>query len=410
MSMSRISMLSEANSQAEMENAIAQLPACKSNFVGRGIVIPGGGAYFPSAWVAIRMLRFLGADLPIQLWHLGPEELSEQMRDLIAPYDVEAIDAKEVSLRHPARKLNGWELKCYAIIHSKFREVILLDADNVPVVDPTFLLDTKQYNETGAIFWPDYGQLHPDRSIWRLTGVPFVDEPEFESGQIVVNKDKCWAPLQLAMWMNEFSDFWYEHIHGDKETFHMAWRKLEAPFSMPDHPIMSLSGVMCQHDFEGRRIFQHRNGHKWRVDTNNPRIDGFLFERECLAFIDDLREQWTTRPYRPYNSFIASEQEKQIAEELCSCRWLYRRLGHDERLMSFTQDGIVAAGHARCEQSWTVLQSEIGGQQLIIYGTSLTCILWRRSSTVWSGKWLVHERMPVQLLKLELPPDAEEFL
>jgi putative intracellular protease/amidase len=43
-----------------------------------GVVIPGGGAkYFPSAWVCVHMLRHLGCTLPVELWHLGPREVTE---------------------------------------------------------------------------------------------------------------------------------------------------------------------------------------------------------------------------------------------------------------------------------------------------------------------------------------------
>jgi len=57
---------------------------------------------------------------------------------------------------YPARILNGRELKAFALLHSAFREVLLLDADNVPLVAPAFLFETKQFADTGAIFWPDY--------------------------------------------------------------------------------------------------------------------------------------------------------------------------------------------------------------------------------------------------------------
>ncbi len=116
---------------------------------------------------------------------------------------VKCVDAFEVRKEHPARRLHGWELKCYAILHSRFREVLLLDADNVPVVNPRFLFDTPEYKETGAIFWPDIGSLGPEKDIWKITGVPYVAAPDFESGQIVVDKKRCWKALQLAMHYND---------------------------------------------------------------------------------------------------------------------------------------------------------------------------------------------------------------
>jgi hypothetical protein len=167
-----------------------------------------------------------------------------------------------------------------------------LDADNVPVVEPSFLFNTPEFIKTGAIFWPDYGRLAPTRSIWKFCGVPYQDEPEFESGQMVYDKERTWRALCLAMWYNEHSDFFYHYIHGDKDTFHMAFRKLNVPYSMPQRPIERLPGVMCQHDFQGRRIFQHRNLAKWQFNGANKRVPGFLFEERCLEFLGELERSW----------------------------------------------------------------------------------------------------------------------
>jgi hypothetical protein len=63
---------------------------------------------------------------------------------------------------------------------------------------------------------------------------------------------------------------------------------------------------MCQHDFQGRLLFQHRNSAKWNLAGPNPRIPGFRFENECLACLANLRAQWdrvvhseTPEPPRP---------------------------------------------------------------------------------------------------------------
>ncbi len=266
------------------------IPEYPGGHSGRGIIICGGGErYFGCAWVCINMLREHGCQLPIQLWHLGKEEVDEGMAEFLKPLGVECVDALERRQQHPVRRLGGWELKPYALLHSPFEEVMLLDADNVPLVNPEFLFDTPEFRKTGAIFWPDYGRLSPDRPIWEICGVKYRDEPEFESGQIVVDKRRNWKALTLAMWYNEHSDFFYRYIHGDKDTFHMAWRKLRRPYAMPTKGIHALPGTMCQHDFTGRRIFQHRNGHKWQVFGNNPRIAGFLLEDACLRHIQEIR-------------------------------------------------------------------------------------------------------------------------
>ena len=130
--------LTEHNALARLNQVVAQLvERVDQASNGRGIVICGGGSrYFPCAWVCIHMLRHLGCTLPIELWHLGPAEMNATLRPLIEPLGVTCVDALEVRKTHPCRILNGWELKPYSIIYSRFDDVLFLDADNVPVVDP----------------------------------------------------------------------------------------------------------------------------------------------------------------------------------------------------------------------------------------------------------------------------------
>jgi hypothetical protein len=195
--------------------------------------------------------------------------------------------------------LGGFELKPYALRYTRFREVLLLDADNVPVVDPTFLFDTPEYRRTGAIFWPDYPDHPVPVWVWQFCGIATPDTVTFETGQIVLDKARCWSALELCVWYNEHSDFFYSHVYGDKETFHLAFRKLDLPYNMPTTPALALDGTMCQHDFEGRRIFQHRNRAKWSVTGNNQRVRGFRHEAACLVYLRQLRAQWDGRVRQP---------------------------------------------------------------------------------------------------------------
>jgi len=269
-----------------------------------------------NAWVCINLLRQQGCRLPIQLWHLNERELDDRIRSLLAPLDVDCIDAsrKEVA---SGVALNGWSLKSFALLRSRFERVLLLDADNTTVSDPTYLFDSRQFVETGAAFWPDYGSIASSSDIWSLFGVPYRDEPEFESGQILIDKSRCWEALVLATWYNVHSDFYYRFIHGDKETFHMAFRKLDTPYAMPERGIERLRATMCQHDFEGNRIFQHRNMQKWSLFIPNPSVPGFLHEDRCLALLERLREKW--RPVLRVPRYTPKEKaatEHRLAERL----------------------------------------------------------------------------------------------
>jgi hypothetical protein len=345
------------------------------------------------------MLRAVGCPLPVELWHLGPPELDDAMRSLIEPLGVRCVDAREVQRSYPVRRLHGWELKSYALIHSAFAEVLLLDADNMVLADPTYLFEEPAYRETGAIFWPDYSRLGPERAIWHLCGIPYRDEPEFESGQIVIHKAKSWHALHVALHLNEYSDFYYRHIHGDKETFHMAWRKLNQPYTMPARGIDRLHCTMAQHDLQGRRLFQHRNLDKWRLHPPNLRIAGFHREEECRAHLAELEERWrpATAERLRWRAEGKPEHLLSLAASLVRETYRYHRVGHDHRTMSFRPDGRVGDGSAGCEVYWTLHESSEGPVLEISSMEAVTCRLRRDARGVWRGAWLIFERMPVEL-------------
>ena len=373
---------------------LANLPECPNHFHGRGIVICAGGIrLFTNAWVCIKILREHGCDLPIQLWYLGEGEMDQAMREIVAEHNVECVDARAIGAIESTRKLNGWELKPFAMLHCPFHEVMLLDADNVPTENPEYLFETDLFQQHGAIFWPDYGRLEPFRQIWNACEVEYVDEPEFESGQILVDKTRCWEALNLTSHYNQHSDFYYLHIHGDKETFHLAFRRVEKSYAMPDRGIYSLDATMCQHDFEGKRIFQHRNMDKWRLDGTNRQIDGFLHEDTCREYLAELRTKWTGQIL--WNEPM-STMESHLVASLAGRRYEYERVGYDIRTIELQQDRTVGEGSADMERMWTVTM-ENNSPMIVIHGKDgPTCSLRPRNGS-WYGQWFRFEQMPIKL-------------
>src|SRR5438132_10385041 len=103
-------------------------PYPDGRFAGRGIVICAGGArMFTCAWITIGVLRrTLGCTLPIEVWYIGPDEMGAPMRSLLEEFGVQPVDAMAVARRRGAVVLGGWELKPFALLHSRFREILLL--------------------------------------------------------------------------------------------------------------------------------------------------------------------------------------------------------------------------------------------------------------------------------------------
>src|SRR5699024_3511317 len=123
-------------------------------------------------------------------------------------------------------------LKPLSILYSHFKEVLYLDADNICSRDPEFLFQTDEYNKYGAIFWPDYWETSADNPIREITDVKYRVMKEQESGQLLVNKERCWKELNLCLYFNKMSQVYYQLLLGDKDTFRFAWLALKTPFYM----------------------------------------------------------------------------------------------------------------------------------------------------------------------------------
>jgi len=289
-------------------DAIAKASAYPGEYDGRGIVIVGGGKYFVSAYVTARVLRHVGCRLPIQLWHWAGE-LTEPMRQALSPFGVACVDADQVARRQPFRILHdhwwkGFQLKPYAIVHSPFREVLLLDADCYPTRDPEFLFDWPAYGQRGAVFWPDLvsSKSYLPEAAWEIFGTE-PGGPPLELGQLLIDKEACWAPLQLTLWYNAHADLIYKILWGDKDTFNIAWSRLGRRFSMPGKPAAWDTHTILQHGPDGEVLFQHRCRDKFRLNDEsfsstpqsfkgnhyNPRL---AHEGLCFAFLDELRQAW----------------------------------------------------------------------------------------------------------------------
>lgn len=299
--------LTEANCLPAAADFIAAIPPYpEGRFSGRGIVICANGPiYFTSAYIAIRLLRDHGCTLPVELWHLGQHEVSAPMQALMDGLGVEFVDASEVRKHYHCRVLNGWEIKSFAILHSRFEEVLLIDADNLPLRDPSDLFEAHQYRAYGAVMWPDIFCIPQDRDMWRVAGIewPGSGLPSCESGQLLFNKGICWEELNLAWWYNDNSDFWYRYHHGDTATWPNAFLKTGREWYQIDALAVGIrfNDLFLQNDFNNAPLFQHQR--KW--DIRNPPDGRDIIHRDlCEGFFWDLRKRWdgtvSDAPLKPH--------------------------------------------------------------------------------------------------------------
>lgn len=253
----------------------------------RGIVMVIYEKLLLGAYVSVRSLRQLGSTLPVEMWYKTSETDVNHplLQRLVSEY---GVYLREITDPRATR----FYTKLHAIFYSAFDQVLLLDADNFPVRDPNYLFDTPEFVDTGALFWPDFWKpgntifnIHEDSFVWTVFGLDYVNMFEQESGQLVINRRRHVAALNVLM----FYGFSLPRVHeemrlvwGDKDLFRFAWMKTESSFFMIPRPPGAAGtkhadydlfcGVtMVQHDPSGKIVFLHRNTEKL-VPANNRRV------------------------------------------------------------------------------------------------------------------------------------------
>ncbi|PJF19711.1 hypothetical protein PSACC_00476 [Paramicrosporidium saccamoebae] len=214
----------------------------------RGIVIATGQRYFPMAVHTIRSLRLWNCTLPVEIFHLGGDDLHQESRDFLARLpNVSLIDVGTV-FNMTILDLKSWDIKPFAVLGSSFREVILVDADVVFTENPSVLFDYDEYKSTGTVFFRDrfFISRTADYAAWFEKIIPHPHSEklqktrmyrgetnyEQESGVVVIDKGRRLMGLLATCLLNckkERGDI-HANTHGEKETFWIGFEIAEEPY------------------------------------------------------------------------------------------------------------------------------------------------------------------------------------
>jgi hypothetical protein len=276
-----------------LANNISSYNYDEMGFRGRGIVILAAGYNFHLASIVYTFLRDYKCTLPVEVWQVG-DELSPLQKKFLSDKGMIVkdmlVEQKKRSAfahipivtrslqNHDSRK---YHLKSMAILLSDFQEILYLDSDNYPVANPEYLFNTEAYKSNGAVFWADFWKFPPSHIIWKITETSYVDEWEQESGQMLLDKKRAWKGLLTALFF-QFDSFYFEIVHGDKDTFRFAFKVTNTPYYMnhfpsgiagyvdPNGADRRLAGhTMLQSDLEGNPLFFHATLMKFR-SINDP--------------------------------------------------------------------------------------------------------------------------------------------
>ena len=305
------------------------------------------------------------------------------MRLLLEEEDVEVVDAESVLHQYPAKVGGGWPLKPYAIAQSRFREVLFLDADTVPLLAPDVILDWDIFRRSGLLFWPDIIDLREGNPIWATLNLEPRSCTSVDSSVIAIDKDRAWNALDLAILLNEHWQEVYQFLHGDKDTFLLASILAGGAHQMIEHRPFSPDFDLVQRDPEGTPIFHHRTSSKWKLfGSNSPLVDAAL-SPHCEQALAELRRRWSGAIFHPpERSAVARAHEATL---IAARRFHYEVDGGDHRSIELLPAGVVGEGRAENEQHWAVIERDGGIVLQFFSGARLAVELLRRADGSWQG-------------------------
>lgn len=311
--------ITKDNVKASLNQFLLQIPRYpKDKFSGQGIVICGGGdKYNKIMYTILKFIRaVLNSKLPIEWYYCGLSEMTLEQKnyfendiDNLTCIDVEKIEQFQNHTK--PNQLKGYQIKPFALLASRFEDILLIDADNFPLQTPELLFDNSIYKSTGNVFWADYWKPTEhwnDLSIYDILQTkPNMKLNDSESGQILVNKKKCWDAINTAWFINNNSYFFYEYFLGDKDTYQLAWVLNNTTYYQNTYKPNAVGTVindipigknMLHYDLYGNPMFLHTTLDK---DIDNVTWEKLIISKNCKWSITN---SYVTPSNEPNNAVI----------------------------------------------------------------------------------------------------------
>lgn len=178
-----------------------------------GVVTTAGGKWFPETLVAIRMLRKTGSTLPVDVFLATPEEQEGNLCQTVLPLLNARCrilsDLVELHWGLPHRlDVSHYQLKAFALLLSEFDNILWMDADQIPLIDPRPLLEEDgPLQSTGLVTWPDFWGETMSPVFFRVASMKDTPPTQSsraasETGQLLVSKSLALPALELATYYN----------------------------------------------------------------------------------------------------------------------------------------------------------------------------------------------------------------
>jgi hypothetical protein len=257
------------------------------NFSGKGLVIAASGnryRYMTGLYMNLYVLRkYHKSNIPVEIFYVGkmerfPPKIKEMILSLgsIRIYDL----LERINTNITESELRGYQTKPLAVICSSFEEVVLVDADSLLFIDPSYFFDLQGYIDDGMVLFKDYVDClsFVSKNFIENIGIGtdkycnYTNDYEIDSSCVVVNKEEYWESLFTICVINVKSDSYHKskNVLGDKDTWLIgSMFNNKTPFiSRPSPKIMItdegkvIVGHLQSTIIDGHEVFTHYNNQK----------------------------------------------------------------------------------------------------------------------------------------------------
>ncbi|KAL4918604.1 mannosyltransferase putative-domain-containing protein [Aspergillus aurantiobrunneus] len=225
-----------------------------------GIVSSAGGTYLPTFVVSLSLLRRTGTTLPVELFLKDQSEYEVYVCEVILPpLNAKCVVLSDIMSHNKSREtgsnhvIEGFQLKAFSLLFTSFERFLWLDADCVPLHDPTPLLTSEPFNSTGLVTWPDFFANTAAPVYFNISRQPETNSTvrqASEAGMLLIDKETHFPTLLLAAYYNHYGpDYYYSLLGqgapgiGDKDTFLHAATALNQSFYAVSETVVDLGNI-----------------------------------------------------------------------------------------------------------------------------------------------------------------------
>ncbi|KAJ3232407.1 hypothetical protein HDU81_002998 [Chytriomyces hyalinus] len=216
---------------------------------GRGIALTFSSSGFRRGLHVILSIRHIhSCKLPIEIFHIGDQDLSLEKRTLLA--QLPGVSVIDIQTHFPnVQDVKGFNIKPFVMLASSFAEVIFVDDDVTLIQSPeTLVKESENYKVHGTLFFLDRS-FGAGNSTWVQSILPYpssmsetsrymrgVSRDEQESAFVALDKGRLGVlhALLAACHMNlkeSREQALHKHTHGDKESFWIGHELVRAPYA-----------------------------------------------------------------------------------------------------------------------------------------------------------------------------------